>query len=511
MFLSRILQSEPFSFKKNQLFSISTQASTETYHILTTNTTIIMPKKKPHKVVNVAFAQFFKQNSTKRISDTLYSMVQRSIDEEEDDGVKNCLTSMVMDFSSPLTQPSPYRSVHPHLQGSSTESIQSNQDTSRSPRHKEGSKPTSEARYDDGCLDIPSVPVADVEVPSGLCDNISVIDSLSTFSAMDTRLACKSSDPKSKESSSANPTCAAPLSHCELTHTSQGNGAKDSTLEVSEPSITVVSKTSRLQVDSHDEPMAGSTTEEEASSRPPKKNLPSPATPVAHNSPPLKESNARSRRSIVTTNRGYVPDYNSIDVSIFDKSDDSTYLEHTDSNCKSPQGTKRRKRQRRPRSKNAKKTSSSSPSMSSSHPTNVPPSPDINDNPPVPPAKSTRSTSINSTSRFALKDQAKKQKRREKKKLSKVILRPFHIDPDRFNHIKQCAAKHLPSNKATDIDSDLFSSDEEEGNDVTSEVDPARLKWYGKHGLSKIACSLTPLQLCKFISHYMHYLLLSKY
>ena len=465
-----------------------------------------MPKKKADKVVDYVFWKFFNHNSTGRVTNCLYSMAERAV-EEGNEGVEKRITSMVTDFS-PLSQPSPYRSAHPHLSCSKPRSP-INQDLTRFTGHNEGSKPTSDQRYDDECLDISSVPVADVEVPSGPCENISVIDSLSTFSAMD-RPACKNSDPKSNESSSANHTCATPFSHCELFHTSQGNGAKDSTLEVSEPSNTVISKTSKLQVDSHDEQISGSTSEE--TPRLPNKNLPSPATseirsPVASISPPFKKRNTRARRSIVSTNHQYISDYNSIDVSIFDKSDDSTYIEPTASNRNPPQGTKRTITQRKvPTSfKKQKKTCSSSPSVSSAH-QSVPPPPHINNNSPVSSAKaSTPRSNTKPPSRRIQKYQAKKHKKRSKKlKTTHEIKLPRHSDLRRLNHIKICAVKHLPSNKpACNNNEVLFSSDDEENevshpNEIPDDIDPGQLPWYGKGGVAKIACSLTPLQLGKF-------------
>ena len=435
-------------------------------------------------------------------------MAERAV-EEGNEGVEKRITSMVMDFS-PLSQPSPYRSAHPHL-SCSEPTTPINQDQTRFTGHNEGSKPTSDQRYDDECLDISSVPVADVEVPSGPCENISVIDSLSTFSAMD-RPACKNFDPKSHESSSANHTCAAPFSHCELSHTSQGNGAKDSTLEVSETSNTVISKTSKLQVDSHDEQIAGSTPQ--VFPRLPNKNPPSsPATseirsPVASIcSPPFKKRNTRARRSIVSTNHKYVPDYNSLDVSIFDKSDDSTYIEPIASNRNPPQGTKRTIKQRKvPTSfKKRKKTCSSSLSISSAL-QSVPPPPHINNNSPVSPAKasSPRSSNTKPPSRRIQKNEAKKHKKRAKKlKTAHEIKLPRHSDLRRFYHIKSCAAKHLQSNKPACNNEVLFSSDEEENEvscpiEIHDDIDPGQLPWYGKGGVAKIACSLTPLQLGKF-------------
>ena len=458
-------------------------------------------------VAKYVLIQLFTQCSTERVTDCVSKLVQRSMSaSQQQDGEQVSSSSMIMDFI-PLSQPSPYRTEHPpatemHLSPFS-------QAQTSILRRKEGSKPTDEARYDDGFPEIPSVPVADVEVPSGFCD-ISASDSLGSFSVLDTP--SKMPDSKCKESSNVNSTRAATSPHCELLHTSQGNEAKDSLLEASVPSYSADVATARSSVDSRGKrkghPMANNV---------PKKgravkalvHSPSPAADANMISPP----NTRASRAVTTTNYSYVNDSQSVDVSLYDKpSDDSTYIEAMSNNNQNPlpkvpartslidnRRSRKIRSTRSRRTKKAKKKKGSPPVVAASQ--QPPDSPSaagtIDITPPPPKAKI--------PSRHKGKSEAKKKKQQlmKRRKATKSNNDPHNVNRDRFDHIMKVAtSKFLMAQKNTapsrdsDDDSDLFSGCSE---DEAMEAPPERVfSWSGKQGLSKIACSLKPAELGKF-------------
>lgn len=469
-----------------------------------------MPKNKLHKEVQLFYRSFFEQNNSDRVTDCLLLMGKKSL-EAQDDGVENVLnTSMVMDLSPPLTQPSPYRDQHPPA--SATELSPSNEDLESVSRHNEGSKWTSDQRYDDGCPAIPSVPVCDVQLlPSGQRDDISMIGSLGTFSTE--RPECKTSDSKSKESPRADRSCAASSPHCELlSHTSQGNGAKDSMLKASDPSNTVISTSSSEQVRSHVEqrPISDQDLPPKKASQhcptsdqvsPPRKNVPHCASntmPENNTATPKKVS--RARRSIVSTNHNYVSDYRSVDVSIFDKpDDDSTYTEPAPQHHPT---TKRKRKRRRPHSRK----------QASAHTTsNLKEAPQINhvDSVPSPKlAKPPHKISKRPPQRYADKQKSKRQKKKNKERSITDSQLPSTINRDRLNHIKKAVANKrltLRNNDSSgssqlEFDVDLFSDDESVDTtekEIKETKKPEDYPWSGPDKVSKIACALTPQELGK--------------